>query len=70
VCRRSPTIRGLLLSTVYDALRRLGLGRLPSLTPRPPIVRYERETPGEPLHIYAKKLGNVAGALRTSERAI
>jgi transposase InsO family protein len=48
------------LSTVGDVLRRLGLGRLPSLNPRPPIVRYERETPGELLHIDAKKLGKIA----------
>lgn len=50
---------GLPLSTVGDVLRRLGLGRLPSLTPRPPIVRYERERPGELLHIDAKKLGRI-----------
>jgi transposase InsO family protein len=49
------------LSTVGDVLRRHGLGRLPSLTPRPPIVRYERERPGELLHIDAKKLGRIAG---------
>lgn len=48
------------LSTVGDVLRRLGLGRLPPLTPRPPIVRYERATPGELLHIDAKKLGRIA----------
>jgi transposase InsO family protein len=47
------------LSTVGDVLRRLGLGRLPALTPRPPIVRYERERPGELLHIDAKKLGRI-----------
>lgn len=49
------------LSTVGDVLRRLGLGRLPSRTPRPPIVRYERERPGELLHIDAKRLGRIAG---------
>jgi transposase InsO family protein len=48
------------LSTVGDVLRRLGLGRLPPLVPRPPIVRYERATPGELLHIDAKKLGRIA----------
>ncbi len=51
------------LSTVGDVLRRLGLGRLPSLTPRPPIVRYERERPGELLHIDAKKLGRIVGGV-------
>jgi transposase InsO family protein len=51
---------GLPLSTVGDVLRRLGLGRLPPLVPRPPIVRYERAAPGELLHIDAKKLGRIA----------
>jgi len=50
---------GLPVSTVGDVLRRLGLGRLPPLTPRPPIVRYERAVPGELLHIDAKKLGRI-----------
>lgn len=50
---------GLPLSTVGDVLRRLGLGRLPPLVPRPPIVRYERATPGELLHIDAKKLARI-----------
>ena len=51
---------GLPISTVGDVLRRLGLGRLPPLVPRPPIVRYERATPGELLHIDAKRLGRIA----------
>jgi transposase InsO family protein len=50
---------GLPLSTIGDVLRRLGLGRLPSLMPRPAIVRYERARPGELLHIDAKKLGRI-----------
>lgn len=60
------------LSTVGDVLRRLGLGRLPSLTVRPPIVRYERERPGELLHIDAKKLGRivVVGHRITGDRAV
>ena len=62
------------LSTVGDVLRRLGLGRLPPLTPRPPIVRYERATPGELLHIDAKKLGRIAvgivGHRITGNRAV
>jgi transposase InsO family protein len=49
------------LSTTGAVLRRLGLGRLPSLTPRPPVVRYERERPGELLHIDAKRLGRISG---------
>ena len=51
---------GLPLSTVGAVLRRLGLGRLPPLTPRPPIIRYERDRSGELLHIDAKKLGRIA----------
>jgi transposase InsO family protein len=50
---------GLPLSTVGDALRRLGLGRLPPLQARPPVVRYERERPGELLHVDAKRLGRI-----------
>jgi transposase InsO family protein len=33
------------------------LGKLPPLHPPPPVVRYEREYPGELLHIDTKKLG-------------
>ena len=46
-------------ATVGDVLRRLGRGRLPPVVPRPPVVRYERERPGELLHIDAKKLGRI-----------
>lgn len=49
------------LSTVGDVLRRHGLGRLPPLVPRPPVIRYERERPGELLHIDAKRLGKIDG---------
>jgi transposase InsO family protein len=54
---------GLPVSTVGDVLRRLGLGRLPPLTPRPPVVRYERARPGELLHIDAKTLGRIVGGV-------
>jgi transposase InsO family protein len=43
-------------STVGKVLRRLGRSRLPR-APRPPVQRYEREHPGELLHIDIKKLG-------------
>ena len=43
-------------STVGKVLRRLGRSRLPR-EPPPPVVRYERERPGELLHIDTKKLG-------------
>lgn len=48
---------GLARSTVGLVLRRLGLGRLAQLEPRPAVVRYERERPGELLHLDTKKLG-------------
>jgi len=49
------------VSTVGLALRRRGLGRLSALDPKPPIIRYERETPGELIHIDIKKLGRIDG---------
>jgi transposase InsO family protein len=47
------------VSTVGGILRRLGLGRLAALEPRPPVVRYQRERPGELVHIDTKKLGRI-----------
>ena len=44
-------------STVARHLRRLGMGQLPPLHPPPPVVRYERQQPGELLHIDTKKPG-------------
>jgi transposase InsO family protein len=52
---------GLPVSTVGAVLRRLGLGRLKLLDERPEIVRYERATPGELIHIDTKKLGRIDG---------
>jgi len=48
-------------STIGVVLRRRGLGRLRALDPRTPIIRYERERPGELLHIDIKKLGRIDG---------
>jgi len=48
---------GLARSTVARWLRRRGLGRLSSLEPRPPVIRYQRERPGELLHLDIKSLG-------------
>mgnify|MGYP000041119470 CR=1 FL=1 len=48
-------------STVGAVLRRLGLGRVAALDPKPPAVRYERERPGELIHIDIKKLGRIDG---------
>lgn len=44
-------------STVAKHLSALGMGRLPPLHPPPPVMRYERERPGELIHIDTKKLG-------------
>jgi transposase InsO family protein len=44
-------------STVGAELRRIGLGRLPHVAPPQPIRRYEKEKPGELLHLDTKKLG-------------
>ena len=52
---------GLPLSTVGGILRRLGLGRLQRLDPPVPAMRYQRERPGELIHIDTKKLGRIAG---------
>lgn len=52
---------GLPRSTVGAVLRRLGLGRLSALEAKPKIVRYEREKPGELIHIDIKKLGRIDG---------
>ena len=59
--RPSPARLGLPGSTVGLALRRLGLGRLAALDPKPAIVRYEREHPGELIHLDTKKLGRIDG---------
>ena len=44
-----------------SVLLRLGLGCLKALDPPAPVVRYERERPGELLHLDTKKLGRIAG---------
>jgi transposase InsO family protein len=61
---------GLARSTVGAVLRRLGLGKLSRLDPKPPIVRYERSHPGEMIHLDIKKLGrfDVAGHRATGDR--
>ena len=52
---------GLARSTVGAILRRNGLGRLKALDPKKEIVRYERESPGELLHLDTKKLARIVG---------
>lgn len=51
----------LAVSTVSLWLRRLGLGRLRTLEPRPEVIRYEKKRPGELLHLDTKKLGRIQG---------
>ena len=51
------------VSTVGAILRRLGLGKLSRLEPRPDPVRYERAAPGELLHIDIKTLGRIEGGV-------
>ena len=48
---------GLSPATVSRVLKRLGLNRLKALEPAEPPRRYERENPGELIHIDIKKLG-------------
>ena len=49
------------VGTVSRYMRQRGLSRLKSLQPPEPIVRYERATPGELLHLDTKKLGRIDG---------
>lgn len=48
---------GVSKATVSRVLRRAGLSKLSDLRPQEPVQRYEREAPGELLHIDIKKLG-------------
>jgi transposase InsO family protein len=50
---------GLAASTVYAILARHGCSRLHTRPERARVVRYERERPGELLHIDLKKLGRI-----------
>src|ERR1700692_2572399 len=46
-------------ATVSRILQRLGLNKLSALEPAEPVRRYEREHPGEIIHIDIKKLGRI-----------
>jgi len=48
---------GISPATVSRILKRLGLNRIAAIEPVEPIRRYEREKPGELIHIDIKKLG-------------
>jgi transposase InsO family protein len=57
-------------ATVSRILKRLGLNRIGALEPAAPVRRYEREKPGEMIHIDIKKLGrfNSIGHRITGDR--
>lgn len=61
---------GMACSTVGAVLRRLGLGKLANLDPKPEVIRYERSAPGEMIHLDIKKLGrfDIAGHRITGDR--
>jgi transposase-like protein len=48
---------GVSAATVSRVLKRVGLSRLKDIEPAEPVRRYEREKPGEMIHIDIKKLG-------------
>jgi transposase InsO family protein len=50
---------GLSTATVARILARHGLSRLKSLEPKEPVVRYQRDHPGELIHVDIKKLGRI-----------
>jgi transposase InsO family protein len=52
---------GMPCSTIGAILRRHGLGRLSALDPKVPVIRYERENPGELIHLDTKKLARIKG---------
>lgn len=60
-------------ATIHRVLKRHGLNRLEYIlsSPPPPIVRYERDTPGELIHLDIKKLGRFdkPGVRATGNRA-
>src|SRR5258707_198028 len=65
-----PIEVGVSPATVSRILRRLGLNRIRDLEPAEPVRRYEREHPGELIHIDIKKLGkfNRIGHRITNDR--
>ena len=50
-------VAGVSSATVSRILRRAGLNRLRDLDPAEPVKRYERQNPGELIHLDIKKLG-------------
>jgi transposase InsO family protein len=62
---------GVSAATVSRVLKRVGLSRMKDIEPAEPVRRYERDKPGEMIHIDIKKLGrfNRVGHRITGERA-
>ena len=57
--RRIAQIVGRSVATISRVLARLGLSSLKALAPKQPVVRYERDSPGELLHMDTKKLARI-----------
>lgn len=57
--RRIAAVAGRSVATVSRLLAVLGLSSLKALEPAQLVVRYEREAPGELLHMDTKKLGRI-----------
>ena len=57
--RRIAAVVGRSVATISRLLAGLGLSSLKALEPVRPIVRYEREAPGQLLHMDTKKLGRI-----------
>jgi transposase InsO family protein len=68
---RIASYMGVSRATVSRVLRRAGLSRLSDLRPEESVQRYERDNPGELLHIDIKKLGRFdrVGHRITGDRA-
>jgi transposase InsO family protein len=54
-------LTGIPRSTLGRVLRRHRLSRARDLEPKPPVIRYERQAPGELIHLDIKKLGRIHG---------
>lgn len=52
---------GVSAASVSRVLRRAGLSRWRDLQPAVPVLRYQREHPGELIHLDVKKLGRIKG---------
>jgi transposase InsO family protein len=57
--RRIALVVGRSVATVSRVLASVGLSSLKALDPKPELVRYERDAPGELLHMDTKKLGRI-----------